>query len=46
MPACRSGMHLYPVNGKANRVGADETAFGHRDAVFSQVIVGVDPDRI
>jgi hypothetical protein len=44
MPTWQSTMHLYPVNGKAGRVPADETAFGCRDAVFSGVIVGVDPD--
>ena len=25
-------------------MGENETAFGHRDAVWSEVIVGVDPD--
>ena len=44
MPTWQSTMHLYPVNGKVNRVGENETAFGHRDAVWSEVIVGVDPD--
>ena len=44
MPTMHSSMHLYPVNGKANRVGESETPFSHRDAVWSQVIVGVDPD--
>jgi hypothetical protein len=37
-------MHLYPVNGKVNRVGESDTAFSYRDAVWSEVIVGVDPD--
>jgi FAD/FMN-containing dehydrogenase len=44
LPTWQSTMHLYPVNGKTARVGADETAFGYRDAVFNGVIVGVDPD--
>ncbi|HEU5022537.1 MAG TPA: FAD-binding oxidoreductase [Bryobacteraceae bacterium] len=44
LPTWQSGMHLYPVNGKAGRVRADETAFACREAVFSGVIVGVDPD--
>jgi UDP-N-acetylenolpyruvoylglucosamine reductase len=44
MPTWQSTMHLYPVNGKVNRVGETETAFGYRDAVWSEVIVGVDPD--
>ncbi|HWE53437.1 MAG TPA: FAD-dependent oxidoreductase [Bryobacteraceae bacterium] len=44
MPTWQSTMHLYPVNGKAKRVGASETPFSYRDAVWSEVIVGVDPD--
>jgi hypothetical protein len=44
LPTWQSGMHLYPVNGKVNRVDEGETPFSHRDAVWSQVIVGVDPD--
>ncbi|HVW12061.1 MAG TPA: FAD-binding oxidoreductase [Bryobacteraceae bacterium] len=44
MPTWQSTMHLYPVNGKAARVPAEETAFSCRDALFSGVIVGVDPD--
>ncbi|HEY4084667.1 MAG TPA: FAD-dependent oxidoreductase [Bryobacteraceae bacterium] len=44
LPTWQSTMHLYPINGKAGRVPADETAFGCREAVFSEVIVGVDPD--
>jgi hypothetical protein len=39
-----STMHLYPINGAAAQVGADETAWGYRDALWAQVIVGVDPD--
>jgi hypothetical protein len=37
-------MHLYPINGRAGRVPTDATAFSYRDAVWAQVIVGVDPD--
>jgi FAD/FMN-containing dehydrogenase len=44
LPTWQCTMHLYPVNGKANRVGENETAFSHRDAVWSEVIVGVDPE--
>jgi len=44
MPTWQSTMHLYPVNGKVNRVRETDTAFAHRDAVWSGVIVGVDPD--
>ncbi len=44
LPTWQSTMHLYPVNGKVNRVGEADTAFSYRDATFSEVIVGVDPD--
>ena len=44
MPTWQSTMHLYPVNGKVNRVGEAETAFSYRDANWAEVIVGVDPD--
>jgi FAD/FMN-containing dehydrogenase len=44
MPTWKSTMHLYPIDGAAGRVGSDETAWAFRDAVWSQVIAGVDPD--
>ena len=44
LPTWQSTMHLYPVNGKVHRVGESDTAFTYRDAIFSEVIVGVDPD--
>ncbi len=44
LPTMHSTMHLYPVNGAAQRVGSTETPWNFRDAVWSQVIVGVDPD--
>jgi FAD/FMN-containing dehydrogenase len=44
MPTWQSSMHIYPVNGAAHKVGSDETAWSYRDAEWSQVIVGVDPD--
>lgn len=44
LPTWQSTMHLYPINGKVNRVGKTETPFCHRDVTWSQVIVGVDPD--
>lgn len=44
LPTWQSTMHMYPVNGKVNRVRPEDTAFGYRDAVWSGVIVGVDPD--
>jgi FAD/FMN-containing dehydrogenase len=44
LPTWKSTMHLYPVDGAAARVPPDATAWGHRDARWAQVIVGVDPD--
>ena len=44
IPTMLSTMHLYPVNGAARRVGKNDTAYSHREALFSEVIVGVDPD--
>jgi FAD/FMN-containing dehydrogenase len=44
LPTMHSTMHLYPVDGAANRVGASDTAFSYREAIWSKVIVGVDPD--
>jgi FAD/FMN-containing dehydrogenase len=43
-PHISSSMHLHPINGAAQRVGADETAFGHRDKNFSPVIAGIWDD--
>ncbi|MFK7600943.1 FAD-binding oxidoreductase [Deinococcus sp. SM5_A1] len=45
LPSMLSTMHLYPINGAAQRVGQDETAWSYRDATWGMVIVGVDPDR-
>jgi len=44
IPTLHSTMHLYPVNGAAQRVGRTDTAYSFREANFAQVIVGVDPD--
>jgi len=44
MPTFKSGSHLYPIDGAAHDVPADATAWSHRDAVWSQVIIGVDGD--
>ncbi|GAA1013156.1 FAD-binding oxidoreductase [Streptomyces thermogriseus] len=44
LPTGLSTMHLYPVDGAAHRLGADDTAWAYRDAVWSGVIVGVDPE--
>jgi FAD/FMN-containing dehydrogenase len=44
LPTWKSTMHLYAADGAASRVASDETAWAYRDAVWAQVIVGVDPD--
>jgi hypothetical protein len=44
VPSLHSTMHLYPINGAAHRVGKEDTPWGYRDATWSEVIVGVDPD--
>jgi FAD/FMN-containing dehydrogenase len=44
LPTMHSTMHLYPIDGAAHRVGGQDTAFSHRDANWSAVMVGVDPD--
>jgi len=44
LPTMHSTMHLYPVNGAAARVKKKDTAWNYRDATWSMVIVGVDPD--
>jgi FAD/FMN-containing dehydrogenase len=44
MPGPLCTTHFYPIDGAAHRVAPSATAFAHRDANFSQVIVGVDPD--
>ncbi len=51
-PTVSSTMHLYPIDGAVQRVASDATAFGHRDANFSMVILAGwndpadDDDRI
>lgn len=44
VPTSLSCMHLYPIDGAAHRVDPEETAWGYRDAHWSMVIAGVDPD--
>jgi FAD/FMN-containing dehydrogenase len=43
-PTVSSGMHMYSINGAAHRLGAEETAFGHRDAKYAMVILASGPD--
>ena len=44
LPTLHSTMHLYPINGAAHKVGKDDTPWSYRDANWTEVIVGVDPD--
>jgi FAD/FMN-containing dehydrogenase len=44
LPTLQSTMHLYPINGAVRRVKKNATPWWHRDAMWSEVIVGVDPD--
>jgi FAD/FMN-containing dehydrogenase len=44
LPTPLTGMNLFPVDGAAARVGAADTAWGHRSARWSMVIYGTDPD--
>jgi hypothetical protein len=44
IPTPLSQMHMYPISGAASRVGAEETPWAYRDAKYTGVIVGVDPD--
>jgi FAD/FMN-containing dehydrogenase len=44
MPSFKSGSHIYPIDGAANDVAVEDTAFAYRDATWSQVFIGVDPD--
>jgi FAD/FMN-containing dehydrogenase len=44
VPTMQSTMHLYPIDGAVHDIDAADTAFGHRDAAWASVIVGVDPE--
>jgi len=44
LPSPQSTMHLYPIDGAVHDVDSAETAWSCRDAAWSMVIVGVDPD--
>ena len=43
-PSALCLMHLYPIDGAVHRVAKDATAWGARDATWSMVIAGIDPD--
>ena len=44
LPTPLSTMHLYPIDGAVHQVGNNETAFSYREATWSSVYFGVDPD--
>jgi FAD/FMN-containing dehydrogenase len=44
LPTPLSLMHIYPIDGAVHRVGKNETAFSHREANWSVVYAGIDPD--
>jgi hypothetical protein len=39
-----SAMHLYPIDAAVHRKGEGDTAWNCRDATWSMVIAGIDPD--
>lgn len=43
-PSELSLMHLYPIDGAVHRVAKGDTAWNCRDATWSMVIAGIDPD--
>ena len=43
-PSELSLMHLYPIDGAVHHVGRNETAWNQREATWSMVIAGIDPD--
>jgi hypothetical protein len=44
LPRALSLMHLYPIDGAVRRVGKGDTAWNTRDATWSMVIAGIDPN--
>jgi FAD/FMN-containing dehydrogenase len=44
LPTMLSTMHLYPIDGRVNRVASNATAWAYRDVTYSQVVAGVDRD--
>ncbi|MGA2550813.1 MAG: FAD-binding oxidoreductase [Burkholderiaceae bacterium] len=44
LPSEASGVHLYPVDGAVHRKEKGSSAWGYRDAAWSLVIYGADPD--
>jgi FAD/FMN-containing dehydrogenase len=44
VPTELSIAHIYPIDGAVHKVGRQETAWNYRDATWSMVICGIDPD--
>ena len=44
LPTPLSTMHLYPIDGAVHQVGNNDTAFSYREATWSSVYFGCDPD--
>ena len=44
IPTMHSTTHLYPINGAARRIKNSASPWAYRDAVWAQVMVGVDPN--
>jgi FAD/FMN-containing dehydrogenase len=44
VPTPLSTMHLYPIDGAVHQVGNNDTAFSYREATWSSVYFGCDPD--
>lgn len=44
MPSALCLMHLYPIDGAVRRLGKSDTAWNTRDATWSMVIAGIDPN--
>jgi FAD/FMN-containing dehydrogenase len=44
LPTWKSTMHLYPSDGAASRVASDATPWAYRDAKWTSVYAGVDPN--
>jgi hypothetical protein len=46
IPTSLSQMHLFPLTGAARNKGNKDTPWAYRDAKYSEVIIGVDPDPV
>ncbi|CAH0205361.1 Mitomycin radical oxidase [Arthrobacter sp. Bi26] len=44
VPSVQTAVHLYPIDGAVQRVGADDTAFANRNVKFAPVIAGIWQD--